>query len=46
MGGHRPPGERRDRIGGVGDAKDDFVIGIVEGEDRGERLFRERLDAA
>ena len=46
MRGHRAPRDRRDRIGGVGDAEDDFVIGIVEGEDRGERLLRERLDAA
>ena len=43
---HRAPRDRRDRIGGVGDAEDDFVIGIVEGEDRGERLLGERLDAA
>ena len=39
MRGHRAARDRRDRIGGVGDAEDDLVIGIVEGEDRGERLL-------
>ena len=46
VGGDRAADERRDRIVGARQAEEDLVIGIVEGEDRAQRLPRERLHAA
>ena len=46
MGIDESTNERGDRVRGVGDAEDDLVFGIVERENRGQRLSGERLDAA
>ena len=42
MGGHCAAGDRRDRIGGVGDGENDFVIGIIEVENRRCSLYLEK----